>query len=152
MNSQSVELPQPGGFEGSTHLAHHTSRRGLAPFLGHFAEMIVAMMVGMMLFGMPLRALQGVLLGPSSVGVPELRAVGMAVSMSVSMVAWMLYRGHSWRASAEMAAAMIVPTVALFPFLWVGIISGGALFGLEHGLMLPSMLAVMYYRRSEYGL
>lgn len=152
MNSQSIELRQPGGFEVTPHAAHHGGRRGVRPFLGHAGEMFVAMMVGMPLFGMPLRAVQGALLGPSSVGIPELRALGMAVSMTISMVAWMRYRGHSWRASAEMGAAMIVPSVALLPLLWTGIISGGMLVGLAHVLMLPSMLAVMLYRRSAYGL
>lgn len=152
MNSQSVELHQPGGFEGSTHLAHHGSRRGLASFLGHFAEMFVAMMVGMPLFGMPMRALQAALLGPSSVGTPELSALGMAVAMTISMVAWMRYRGHSWRASTEMGAAMIVPTLALFPLSWAGAIAARSLSGIEMALMVPSMLAVMLYRRSEYGL
>jgi predicted branched-subunit amino acid permease len=101
---------------------------------------------------MPLRALLGVLLGPSSVGIPELRALGMAAAMTVAMVIWMRFRRHSSRATTEMAAAMVVPTVALFPLLWAGIISGGMLVGLGHVLMLPSMLAVMLYRRSEYGL
>ena len=91
MNSQSIELLQPGGFEVTPHAAHHGGRRGIGPFLGHFAEMFVAMMVGMPLFGMPMRALQAALLGPSSVGIPELRALGMAVSMTVAMVAWMRY-------------------------------------------------------------
>jgi hypothetical protein len=152
MNSQAIELLQPGSFEVTPEAAHHGGRRGVRPFLGHVGEMFVAMMIGMPLFGMPLRALQGALLGPSSIGIPELRALGMAVSMTISMVAWMRYRGHSWRASAEMGAAMIVPSVAMFPLLWTDIISGGMLVGLAHGLMLPSMIAVMLYRRSEYGL
>jgi flagellar biosynthetic protein FliP len=152
MNSHSIALNQPGGFEATPHAAHHGGRRGVGPFLGHFAEMFVAMMIGMPLFGMPLRALQGALLGAPSVGIPELRALGMATAMTVAMVAWMRFRGHSWRASAEMAAAMIVPTVALLPLLWAGIISGGTLVRLEHVLMVPSMLAVMLYRRTDYGM
>jgi flagellar biosynthetic protein FliP len=152
MNSQSIALNQPGSFEATPHAAHNGGRRGVGPFLGHLAEMIAAMMIGMPLFGMPLRALQGALLGASSVGIPELRALGMATAMTVAMVAWMRFRGHSWRASAEMAAAMVVPTVALFPLLWVGMISGGMLVGLVHVLMVPSMLGVMLYRRREYGM
>ena len=100
---------------------------------------------------MPLRALQGALLGPASVGIPELRALVWR-SMTVAMVIWMRFRRHSSRATTEMAAAMVVPTVALFPLLWAGIISGGMLVGLGHVLMLPSMLAAMLYRRSDYGL
>ncbi len=152
MNSQSIALRQPGGFEATPHAAHHGGRRGIGPFLRHFAEMFVAMLMGMPLFGMPLYVSLGALLGPSAVRIPELRALGMAASMTVAMIVWMRFRHHSWRASVEMAAAMVVPTVALFPLLWVGVLSGGMLIGLEHGLMLPSMLAVMLYRRTEYGL
>ena len=152
MNSQSIVFPGPGSFEAPPGAVHHGGSRGIGRFLGHFAEMFAAMMIGMPLFGMPLRALQGVVLGPSSIGIPELRALGMAVAMSVAMVAWMRFRGHSWRSSAEMAAAMVVPMVAFIPLLWMGIISGSTLVGLGHVLMLPAMLAVMLYRRSEYGL
>jgi hypothetical protein len=152
MNSQSIALTQPGGFEAAPHAAHHGRRRGIGPFLGHFAEMVVAMMVGMPLFGMPLRALQGAVLGPASVGIPELRALGMGAAMTVSMVIWMRYRGHSWRSSAEMGAAMLLPTIVLFPLLWVGLLPSGILVALGHGLMLPGMFAVMLLRRGEYGL
>ena len=152
MNSQSIVVPGPGPFEALPGAVHHGGGRGIGRFLRHFAEMFAAMMIGMPLVGMPLRALQGALLGPSSIGIPELRALGMAVAMSVAMVAWMRFRDHSWRSSAEMAAAMVVPVVAFIPLLWMGIISGSMLVGLGHVLMLPAMLAVMLYRRSEYGL
>lgn len=152
MNSQSMAPTGPGGLDTGLHAGHHGGRRGPGRFVGHFLEMFVAMMVGMPLFGMPLRALQGTLLGPSSIGIPELRALGMATAMTLAMVIWMRFRGHSPRATAEMAAAMVIPTVALLPMLWAGIVSDDALVWLTHVLMLPSMLAVMLYRRSEYGL
>jgi hypothetical protein len=151
MNTQSIASNQPGGFEATPHAARPTVR-GLVPFLGHFAEMFTAMMIGMLVVGMPLRALQEAVFGPASVRVPELRALGMAVAMTLAMVAWMRFRHHSWRASTEMGAAMLVPTVALFPLLWADIVSGGMLMTLGHSLMLPSMLAAMAYRRGEYGL
>lgn len=152
MNSQSIQLLQPGGFEVTPHAAHHAGRRGIQPFLGHFAGMFAAMMVGMPLVGMPLRAMQAVLLGPSSVGVPELSALGMAVSMTISMVAWMRFRGHSWRPSVEMGAAMIVPALVLLPLSWAGVIAARSLTGIEMALMVPAMLLAMLYRRGEYGL
>jgi len=152
MNFQSIALNQPGGLEATPYAAHHGGRRGIRPFVGHFAEMFAAMMISMPLFGMPLRALQGALLGPSSVGVAELRALGMAVAMTIGMVAWMRFRGHSWRPSAEMGAAMIVPAVALLPLAWTGVIAARSLSGIEMALMVPAMLLAMLYRRSEYGL
>lgn len=151
MNSQSIALADPA-FADAPAAAHHGSRRGIGRFLGHFGEMAAAMMIGMAVPGMPLRALQVAVLGPESAGVPELRALGMAASMTVAMVAWMRFRGHSWRASAEMAAAMMVPTVALLPLLWLDLVSGRTLVAVGHGVMLPAMLAAMLYRRREYGL
>jgi flagellar biosynthetic protein FliP len=143
MNSQPIALPNPGGLEASPHAAHHAGGRGWVAFLVHFGQMFVAMMLGMGLFAVsPVR----------SRDVPELYPLLMAVSMTVPMVVWMHFRGHPRRASAEMAAAMVVPTLVLTPLVWLDIMSGKTLFGLEHVLMLPAMLAAMLYRRSEYGL
>lgn len=142
MNSQSIALT-PGGLESSPHAGRHSRGRGWLAFLGHFGQMFVAMMLGMGIFAvLPFR----------SRDLPELYALLMAVSMVVPMVAWMHFRGHARRASAEMAAAMVVPTLLLIPLVWLDVISGRMLIGLEHVLMLPAMLAAMLYRRSEYGL
>lgn len=143
MNSQSLTLTNPGGLESSSPTAHHAGGRGWVAFLGHVGQMFVAMMLGMGLFA---------LLPVRSRDLPELYALLMAVSMTVPMVAWMSFRGHPRRASAEMAAAMVVPTLVLIPLVWLDIISGRMLIGLEHVLMLPTMLAAMLHRRSEYGL
>jgi hypothetical protein len=144
MNVQSVALMKQARPEPSVSVDHHHGRRGLLPFLGHFAEMVVAMMAGMAAFG--------VLLDIPSSARTELYVILMAGSMTVPMVALMLLRRHSWRASAEMAAAMVVPPVTLFPLLWAGVIPGDAVVHLQHLLMLPSMLGLMLVRRAEYGL
>ena len=75
----------------------------------------------------------------------------MATAMTVAMVAWMRIRATVARLRRD-GGGDGRPTVALFPLLWAGIISGGMLVGLGHVLMLPSMLAAMLYRRSDYGL
>src|SRR5512144_1653725 len=152
MDSQAIALTRPAGLEAAPRAAHHGGRRGIVPFVGHFGEMFIAMMVGMPLFGMPLSLLSGALFGVAAVHTPAVRALGMAVALTIPMVAWMRFRGHAWRPSAEMGAAMIVPTLALFPRYWAGIIPGRSLSGLEMALMLPAMLAAMLYRRHEYGL
>jgi hypothetical protein len=51
----------------------------------------------------------------------------------------------------EMAAAMFAPAVALFPLLWLGVITGDALLVLEHLVMFPLMYLVMRCRRAENG-
>jgi hypothetical protein len=144
MNLQSISLARPATPSSSRHAAGHHGGRGTLSFLGHFGGMVVAMMAGMAAFGM--------LLDVPRDSATELYVLLMAGSMSLPMVALMAWRRHSWRASAEMVAAMVVPPVALFPLLWAGVISGNMLVALQHGLMLPSMLAVMLVRRSEYGL
>lgn len=142
MESQSVRLPKPMRFAAAPNIAPHHRRHGFKQFLRHAAEMTAAMVLGMTLGG---------LLGTSDAGSPELRALLMAASMTVPMVIWMRFRRHSWQSSAEMAAAMVLPVVALFAPLWLGVISSDTMIALQHGLMLPSMLAAMLYRRMEYG-
>jgi hypothetical protein len=70
-------------------------------FIQHYLEMLLAMFVGML----PFEAI--VLMAGSSTGeLGENNLValllGMTVSMTVPMVAWMRHRGHSWQLSLEM--------------------------------------------------
>jgi hypothetical protein len=122
-------------------------------FVRHYAEMVAAMFAGMIVLALPAEgALR--LLGSSSSSLqdnaPALAFLGMATMMTVPMVAWMRYRGHTWRPCWEMAASMFLPT-----FVAIGLLAGGvagfhALMGLEHVAMLLSMLAAMLLRPSEY--
>jgi hypothetical protein len=123
--------------------------RRVVHFLRHLGEMTLAMMIGMGLLG---GAFRGAFAAASAGALrnAELSALAMAVSMLVPMAAWMRYRGHGWMATAEMSAAMIVPAVALIAFLRFGAISDGAVASVQHAIMLPSMVAAMLYRRSEY--
>jgi hypothetical protein len=50
-----------------------------------------------------------------------------------------------------MAGAMFAPAIALFPLLWLGVVSGDSLLLLEHVAMFPLMFLVMLRRRGEYG-
>ena len=123
---------------------HHGNRGGWLRFIGHFAEMVIVMLLGM-----------GVLtavLGMPHESAIEIQALSMAATMTVPMVGWMLLRGHSRGATAEMGIAMVLPMVALFPTHWASFISGDAVLDLQHILMLPAMLAAMFHRRTEYGL
>jgi flagellar biosynthetic protein FliP len=62
----------------------------------------------------------------------------------------MRYRGHGWPATLEMAAAMYLPFIALFPPLWLGVLSTDALVLWGHLLMLAAMAAAMLWRLPEY--
>lgn len=74
----------------------------------------------------------------------------MATNMTITMSAWMRYRRHGWAATAEMAAAMYLPFVALFVPMWLGAISPDAMLAGGHLLMLPTMAGAMLLRREEY--
>jgi hypothetical protein len=78
-------------------------------------------------------------------------ALVMATDMSLGMGAWMRYRGHAWRPIAEMSAVMYLPFVVFLPAVWGGVMSGAAMLGAGHLLMLPAMLCLMVWRRAEYG-
>jgi hypothetical protein len=80
-------------------------------FVLHFAEMCVAMIVGMMVF----------MAIPGLVDLPrELHLVGMAVAMTAPMVAWMRIRGHGWRHGIEMSVGMLLPWITVLALVGIG--------------------------------
>jgi hypothetical protein len=123
-------------------------------FARHYAEMVVAMFLGMLVLGLPA---EGALLAVGSStselerNAPALVLLGMAIVMTVPMVAWMRHRGHGRRPSAEMAASMFLPTFAVMALMAGGAIDFWTAMGIEHVAMLPSMLVVMLLRRDEYS-
>jgi hypothetical protein len=122
-----------------------TTVRPYLRFAGHFAEMIVAMFVGMIALG-PLWSLAW----PGLDSYPVAGALVMATNMTIGMALWMRIRRHTWRPIVEMSAAMYLPFVVLLVPYWLGAISGGALMMGGHVLMLPAMLAAMLWRRGDY--
>jgi hypothetical protein len=123
-------------------------------FARHYAEMVLAMLLGMAVLWMPAK----LALGAFGMSSQELHDNGaamllvMATTMTVPMVAWMRYRGHGWPASLEMSASMYLPTFAAIALLGAGLVEDlGALMTLEHVAMLLSMLAAMLLRRDEYS-
>jgi hypothetical protein len=124
-------------------------------FFRHYLEMVVAMFLGMAVLGMPaewaLRA-AGSSWSDLHHHAPALMLLAMAAIMTGPMVGWMAHRGHGWRANAEMAASMFLPTFAVIGLLWGAVVTdAAALMTLEHVLMLPSMLAAMLLRREYSG-
>ena len=126
----------------------------LRRFLRHYIEMVVAMFAGMVVLGAPAGwALQAFGSSTSELTdtAPALMLLGMAVTMTVPMVAWMRYRGHGWRANTEMAASMVLPTFAAIGVLAAGVMTDiGTLLAVEHVAMLVGMLAAMLLRLDEY--
>ncbi len=124
-------------------------------FARHYVEMLVAMLVGMVVLGTPATfALDAAGMSMSELhnDFPALMLVAMAVAMTVPMVGWMRYRGHSWTPCAEMSASMFVPALGTTALLWLGLVDGiGGLMVIEHVAMLPAMLVAMLLRREEYS-
>jgi len=118
----------------------------------HFVEMVLAMILGMAVLGAVVQAICAVL-GHSGFFLdhPGLRAPLMAMNMTIGMAAWMRHRGHSWAPIGEMSAAMFVPAAVLIVPFWAGALSGDALLGAMHILMLPAMVIAMLRRRDEYA-
>ncbi len=119
-----------------------TARRALTDrgFWIHFLQMLAAMVLGMLVLGM---------LWPSF-GSVEADTLVMATNMTIGMTAWMVYRRHGWAAIAQMAAAMYLSFVVLFPALWFGWLSGDGVMLVGHVLMLPAMVLAMLWRPDEY--
>jgi hypothetical protein len=120
-------------------------------FTLHYAEMVVAMFAGMMIFG----AIESGVLDLAGMGYtqaeqPILATTVMTLNMSVGMAVWMRVRGHGRPGILEMSGVMFLPLVVLAPLFWAGAVEGASLFELTHMAMFPLMLAAMLRRRGEY--
>jgi hypothetical protein len=127
-------------------------RGGRRAFWRHFGEMLLAMVAGMVVLGGAAEAvfaLAGTSLSAASASV---MATVMAFDMTVPMVAWMRYRGHPARHSAEMAGSMIVPTAIVIALHRLGALPGDAVLAVQHAVMIPAMLGVMLWRYDHYAV
>ena len=141
MEAQSV-LDQPHG-------------RKMWCFLRHLAEMIVVMLLGMCVLGAAWGAIHEIVFGSAFADAWRdyvgLAAFAMAFNMTVPMVLWMRYRGHSWERGGEMAIAMNLPLLPLLLLYAADLIPAQAVLGLQMMLMIPAMVLAMLYRRDEYS-
>lgn len=124
---------------------------GKRAFARHFAEMLAAMPLGM-------GVLEGVAaLGFSAAGSSltdqpgAFRVMLMGLSMTIPMIFWMSYRGHSLRRNAEMAASMLVPSALAAILVAASAFGLGVAFAVQHAVMVPAMLGVMLWCYSEYA-
>lgn len=134
--------PQQGGRLGNT--AAKVGR-----FSWHFVQMLVAMMLGMGVFH--------VLAGRATEANRVLWYAGMELSMVPPMIALMLFQGHGWRSSAEMAIAMLAGPAVLLACAQLGLhnyipgLSRNTLLSLADATMFLGMLGAMLYRRDMYS-
>ena len=114
-------------------------------FARHYAEMVVVMFAGMALLWAP----ADLLVNTKPTGA---MLATMAVTMTAPMIPWMRWRGHAWQPTLEMAASMVIPTLAMLSLLAADVVTNaGALLGIEHVAMLGGMLVAMLARRDEYA-
>ena len=124
---------------------------GWLPFITHYIEMVIAMVIGMYAF-MPVWKVAFQAVGaPHLLDHAEPMTLSMATGMAIGMGAWMAWRRHGWRDIAEMSAAMYLPFVILFPATLAGAMTSAAMMVAGHVLMLAAMLALMLRRRDHYG-
>jgi hypothetical protein len=135
-----------------TALAPSVSLRGqVGRFVLHYFEMCIPMCIGFAvgdlayfsaadLFGYsePFREL------------PMLSVLVVTFTMTAPMTAWMLYRAMPRRAIWEMTATMPILALVLLMVAWLGVVPMGDLALLEHGLMMPVMLAPMLIHLDLY--
>jgi hypothetical protein len=83
-------------------------------FLLHFLEVQISMTLGALVCYLVVRLISGV---GSFITAYEpgtfLFAVGDVLFLTVPVIAWMIFRGHGWRHSLGIAAAMIAPVAAI---------------------------------------
>lgn len=119
-------------------------------FLRHLLEMGLAMIIGMMVSATIFLSAVGMTAAEAMREHAVLFVVLQAVGMTTTMVAWMRHRRNSWRSSSEMALVMVVPAVPLICLRLLDVVSG-PICGLYCFATIVAMVAVMLYRRSDYG-
>ena len=120
-------------------------------FLLHFLEMQIPMGLGALvcyLLGrlIPASSSFATVYHPGT----YLYATGDVLFLTVPVVAWMIFRGHGWRHSLEMAVAMLAPVAAI---ILLGQLAGYAYLLWLIIAMYPAMglgmIAYMLYRRDQ---
>ena len=117
----------------------------------HLAEMMIAMIAGMVVLGGALEgmlALAGASLDDASANV---MAGIMALNMTAPMVWWMHHRGHGARHNVEMAGSMIIPTAIVIALHLLGVVAADSVLLIQHLVMIPAMVGVMLARFEHYA-
>lgn len=135
---------------GITEAKSHPVRK----FLRHFLEMYLAMGIGMFAAAFAFAMIVSTWGMTWVVGrdrFPQLFLLAMTLGMTLPMAAWMRFRGHGWRTTNEMAAAMYVPGIIFIVLVSLQVIDVKPACSLYCALMTPLMLVPMLLRRREYS-
>ena len=126
------------GATGATGATAPSRTRAVLRFVGHYLEMVAAMVVGMVALA-PLWRFAS----PGLANRPDFETLTMVLDMTLAMGAWMRLRGHSWGHVTRMCVAMDLGFVPVLPLYWLGVLSAEAMEGLGHALMLVLMFLAM---------
>lgn len=125
---------------------------GWRRFARHYALMVVAMYVGMLVLN-PVYAAVATAAGYADpwAQLPVLSALVMAITMTVPMVLLMLRHHHGAVVVVEMAASMVVPTLAAAGLNALGVVDADQVMTVAHVAMFPAMLLVMLRRYAHFA-
>src|SRR4051812_15778983 len=130
--------------EGNPPVPPHPAegRRALWRFARHYAEMVVAMYVGMVTLS-PFYAALAARAGYSEPWgqLPVISAVVMAVEMTIPMALLMAWHRHRHRVIAEMGVAMLPPPVSAAALLQLGAVLAGSVMPIAHVGFFPGHAA-----------
>jgi flagellar biosynthetic protein FliP len=124
---------------------------GARRFLLHLAAMVALMYAGMIALD-PFYGWAARQLGSTNPATdwPAVSAIVMTAEMTLPMIPFMRWHGHTLRHIVEMAGAMAAPAVVAGGLHLAGAIPADSVMGIGHLAMIPAMLAAMLYRRSDY--
>jgi hypothetical protein len=135
-----------------TALAPSVSLRGqVGRFFLHYFEMCIPMCIGFAVGDLAYFWVAG-MFGYSEpfTELPVLSVLVVTFTMTAPMTAWMRYRGMPRRGIWEMTATMPILALVLLMLGSLGVVPMGDLALLEHGLMMPVMLAPMVIHLGLY--
>jgi hypothetical protein len=135
-----------------TALAPSVSLRGqVGRFFLHYFEMCIPMCIGFAVGDLAYFWVAG-MFGYSEpfTELPMLSVLVVTFTMTAPMTAWMRYRGMPRRGIWEMTATMPILALVLLMLGSLGVVPMGDLALLEHGLMMPVMLAPMVIHLGLY--
>ncbi|GAB2923655.1 DJ-1/PfpI family protein [Nonomuraea fastidiosa] len=113
--------------------------------LWHYAELVIAVNLGMLLLGMAGNALL-----PASTRA-DVRLLIMVAEMAVVPALWMAVRRHRKQAIGEMVAIIFAPFLVLLVLFWLGLLGVAQVSMIGHWAMYILMAAAVFRRRDEYA-
>jgi hypothetical protein len=120
-------------------------------FLGHLAQMALAMMAGMAASAAVFTAALTTTVDDALRELPVEFMLTQALGMTAAMVLWMRFRRHAWRSCSEMAAVTAAPLLPLVSLRLSGAVAGPSVCGFYCVSTAAAMVVLMLCRRREYG-